>query len=125
MSISARLHVQLYGPGGGPLASRFDDVARRLMEIPRLHFEPDGSLLLSGPQWQVGGMLYDRDGVLQYVELRGCCPLASWQAITRTLLAATVSLSVLRLADQTLHDLQTFESHSWALGDISGPAARP
>jgi hypothetical protein len=125
-------HIYLYGQSGGPLGTRFDEVCRRLMQLQRLYLEPDGSLLLTGELWQVGGMLYDRHGVLQYAELQGSCPLPQWQALVARIgwpdeLAPSVAdtnvarLSVLRLSDQTLHDLQTFERITWS-ASAAGPS---
>lgn len=106
-------HVHLYGADCGPLTSRFDEVAERLRALPRLHFEPDGSLLWSGQRWQVGGMIYDREGTLQYADLQGRCPRERWQLLVRQIAGPTPRLSVLRLSDHALHDLQTFEKSTW------------
>ncbi len=106
-------HVYLYGPGGGPMTSRFDDVAQRLLELRRLHFEPDGSLLWAGGHWQVDGMIYDRCGILQYADLKGRCPLEDWQLLIQRIAGPASPATVLRLSDQSLHDLQTFEKLTW------------
>ncbi len=108
-----RLHIHLYGLAGAPLGERFDDVVQRLTAIGRLHYEPDGSLLWSGANWQIGGMIYDRQEVVQYVELQGTVPADRWQSLVRAIAGPTGQVSVLRLQDQSLHDLQSFESSIW------------
>lgn len=113
MMPSLAFHVYLYGPGGTPLGTRFDEVSRQLMRLQRLHFEPDGSLLWTGERWQIGGILYDCAGVLQLADLQGHCPLPQWQMLVALIGGPSRALSVLRLSDQTLHDLQTFERLTW------------
>ena len=61
-----------------PLDSSFEAVGDRLSELPRVYFEPDGSFVGAGEQdgrrWQVDGVVYDRAGRVQYVELKGHSP---------------------------------------------------
>ncbi len=117
-----RLHIHLYGPGGAPLGAAFDDVVRRVCTLERLHYEPDGSLLLSGKTWQIGGLIYDRQEIVQYVELQGTAPPQRWRSLIRTIAGPSGAVSVLRLQDQSLHDLQAFENSTWPAGDS---ASRP
>ena len=136
MSPFPRIHVYLYGPAGGPLASHFDDVADSLAQLPRLYFEPDGSLVWSGQDWQIDGMLYDRDGVVQYADLKGHAPHDRWSELCQRILQPTRPpqvgadgdtrndwtwqlATVLSIAERSLHDLQTFEEITW------GPSAKP
>lgn len=136
MSEFPRFHVYLYGPDGGPLVSHFDQVADCLAQLPRLYFEPDGSLVWAGQDWQIDGMLYDRDGVLQYADLKGHAPHDRWLELRRRILQPTRPLdtdaegayrsdttwqlaTVLSIAERTLHDLQTFEEITW------GPSTKP
>jgi len=131
MTSNTPFHVYLYGPDGGPMSSRFDDVAERLGEVPRLYFEPDGSLVWVGDDWQIDGMLYDREGLLQYADLKGHAPWVRWRELVERIInsiypppiaKAVPSASVLHLIDRSLHDLQTFERILWgeaAAGDCS------
>lgn len=114
MTSFPKLHIHLYGPAGAPLGAAFDDVVGRLTAIERLHYEPDGSLLLSGRNWQIGGMIYDRQEIVQYVELQGTAPAEHWRSLIRTLAGPRGQVSVLRLQDQSLHDLQSFENSTWS-----------
>jgi hypothetical protein len=107
-------HVYLYGPGGGPLASRFEDVSDRLSRVDRLHMELDGSFVWVGPDWQLDGMLYDHNDRIRYVDLKGHCSLVQWQSLIRWITDPVASgsaepLTVWVLNKQSLHDLQTFE----------------
>lgn len=135
MSPFPRFHVYLYGPAGGPLASHFDEVAACLTQLPRLYFEPDGSLVWAGQDWQIDGMLYDRGGVLQYADLKGHAPHDRWHELSRRILqpprlpqvgaegaerndGAWQLATVLSIAERALHDLQAFEEITW------GPTAQ-
>ena len=109
-----RLHIHLLGPAGGPLGASYDQLVQRLTAIERLHYEPDGSLLWSGQQWQIGGMIYDRAEIVQYVELQGTLPVDQWQHLIRAILGPHGQASVLWLQDQSLHDLQSFENRAWS-----------
>jgi len=117
----SRFHVYLYGPSGGPLRSRFDDVAARLAVVDRLHFEPDGSLVWVGPDWQIDGMIYDQADIVQYAELKGHIPLDRWQSLIRWIAEPDRGVSpdghflasIWRINDQSLHDLQAFEKMHW------------
>jgi hypothetical protein len=75
-------------------ALSFEEAAAALERLDRLHFEPDGSFVRSGThtptdaiadtsaqRWQLDGNLYDRDGRLQYVELKGTAPLAALEQL--------------------------------------------
>jgi hypothetical protein len=108
-----RLHIHLYGPDGAPLGARFDEVVQRVTALQRLHYEPDGSLLWSCEHWQIGGLIYDREEIVQYVELQGTAPADRWQVLIRAIAGSAGQVSVLRLQDQSLHDLQSFANSTW------------
>ena len=75
----------------GSLGVSFEDAAESLSGLARLYFEPDGSFVWVGDEgrggssWQFDGVLYDRAGRLQYVELKGDGPLAAWQQLRAVL----------------------------------------
>jgi hypothetical protein len=68
-----------------PLGVTFDEAVRRLEALPRLFLEMDGSFLWTareGPKvWQTEGVLYDRGDRLHYVEMKGSCPPAEFDAL--------------------------------------------
>lgn len=63
----------------------FEQAVERLQRLDRMFIELDGSFLWTGQdsdcRWQLDGMLYDDGQRLKRVELKGSCPLASWQLL--------------------------------------------
>jgi len=61
-----------------PFALSFEEAAERLGRLDRLFIEPDGSFVWASPQagppWQVDGNLFDRNGRLLFVDLKGSSP---------------------------------------------------
>jgi hypothetical protein len=69
-----------------PFAVSFEEAFEALSLQPRLFIEPDGSFVRVSPAddeppWQVDGQLFDRDGRLIYVELKGTCSRASFAEV--------------------------------------------
>jgi hypothetical protein len=68
-----------------PFRLSFEEVVQRLCHLPRMIVEPDGSwvwvLSESDVARALNGMLYDRDGRLQSIELKGCCSKASLKSL--------------------------------------------
>lgn len=56
----------------------FEQAYETLARLPRMFIEPDGSFVWvsssSEAKWQVDGNLYDRAGLLMFVDLKGFCP---------------------------------------------------
>ena len=77
-------HVLLRGRSADGQSARsltltFDEALATLATLPRMFIEPDGSFVWrgateDGQSWQVDGNLIDRGEVLDYVEMKGCCP---------------------------------------------------
>jgi hypothetical protein len=67
----------------------FEEVSARLAELERMYVEPDGSFVWTSPHtepvWQLDGNLYDRDGRMLFVDLKGSCPAESFDRFLRTL----------------------------------------
>lgn len=63
----------------------FEIALDRLAGLPRLFIEPDGALVWVGEHgehsWQLDGVVYDRDGGVWYVELKGRCPRAALEQL--------------------------------------------
>ena len=61
-----------------PFGISFEEAAERLGQLPRSCVEPDGSFFYASaqgqPPWQVDGNLFDRNGRLLFVDLKGNCP---------------------------------------------------
>jgi len=68
-----------------PLGISFEEASERLEQLPRMFLEPDGSFVWvsssQDDQWQVDGVLYDRDGHLMFVDLKGTCPELVWNEL--------------------------------------------
>jgi hypothetical protein len=58
-----------------PIAVTFESAVKRLQQLPRMFVEMDGSFVWTSDtrDWQVDGVLYDRNDQLLYVELKGNC----------------------------------------------------
>lgn len=112
-------HVYLYGPNSGPIDSSFEESEARLVRMPKLHFEPDGSFVWvgqSGAQ-KIYGMIYDAGGKIRYCDLQGHCSRATWNQLCVAIAGSSeASLSVLTLPDGQLQDLQSFENQWWPGG---------
>jgi len=65
----------------------FEEARERLGELERLYSEPDGSFVWASSQkdrhWQIDGNLYDRDGRLLFVDLKGTCPAKQFDRLLR------------------------------------------
>jgi hypothetical protein len=61
-----------------PFQISFEQAGAALAKLERLFFEPDGSFVWTSPSgrpaWQVDGNLFDRNGQLLFVDLKGSCP---------------------------------------------------
>lgn len=72
------------GDGGGPplftatFPRSFEEARLGLDALPRMDTEPDGYFLLAGDaqgrRWQIDGHLFEWEGALHRMELRGQCP---------------------------------------------------
>jgi hypothetical protein len=60
------------------LPCSFEEACTRLCALEHMFCEPDGSFVWTSPQaqqpWQLDGNLYDRDGRLLFVDVKGTCP---------------------------------------------------
>jgi hypothetical protein len=74
-----QFHVNLLAlPEGASFGLTWEEAAAALQRLPRMIFELDGSFVILGiaaaRRWQVDGHLFDFNGQLHRVELRGTCP---------------------------------------------------
>ena len=62
-----------------PFEQSFEETVENLSRLPRMFTEPDGSFVWTSsqtdPPWQIDGNLFDRDGRLLFVDLKGSCPV--------------------------------------------------
>ncbi len=63
----------------------FEEAVELLEKLPRSCVEPDGSFFYGSPAgeepWQVDGNLFDRNGRLLFVDLKGTCPAEEFDRI--------------------------------------------
>ncbi|MCC7085687.1 MAG: hypothetical protein IT427_11855 [Pirellulales bacterium] len=71
-----------------PFRLSFEEVAAQLDQLERMLVEPDGSFVWvssqAGSHWQVDGNLFDRDGRLLFVDLKGHCPAEQFDRLLAT-----------------------------------------
>ncbi len=72
-----------------PFRIAFEEVVSRLNQLERMFSEPDGSFVWAsphdGPRWQLDGNLFDRDGRLLFVDLKGTCPAEEFDRLLSVL----------------------------------------
>lgn len=107
-------HIQLLVHTASGSPASFSAASGCLQAIPRLHLEPDGSFVWRGDDWQLEGMLYDRDECLQSIELKGHCPFPAWRQLIGIFNPPRGGAALVSLPSGGLYDLQTFEGLIWS-----------
>jgi hypothetical protein len=83
------LRIERDALGTTTMNCSFEEARARLSKIERMYSEPDGSFVWAssrkGPPWQIDGNLYDRDGRLLFVDLKGTCPAAQFDRLLQAL----------------------------------------
>lgn len=63
----------------------FESCFEKLGKLDRMFPEPDGSFMWIGfdgdKDWQLNGMVYDREQAVQWCEIKGACPLGEWHTL--------------------------------------------
>jgi len=77
-----QIFVQIHPFPGKQLLQSFEALAERLGKMPGMYFEMDGSFVWvdhdTVPPGQMDGMVYDLNGRLEYVEIKGACNARQW-----------------------------------------------
>jgi hypothetical protein len=73
-----------------PFQASFEQAMAKLEKLARLFIEPDGSFVWASSQgesnrWQVDGNLFDRNGRLLFVDLKGTCPTEQFDQLLAAL----------------------------------------
>jgi hypothetical protein len=103
-----------------PLAIGFDEALARLARLERMYAEPDGSFVWTssraGLAWQVDGNLFDKDGRVLLVDMKGTCPPEEFDRLLRCFgwPAETVMMQVVRPA--VFLEETVFRRHALARG---------
>lgn len=74
---------------GTPFGISFEEAQSRIERLPRSNVEPDGSLFYGSaagePPWHIDGNLFDRNGRLLFVDLKGSLPAEEFDKILSAL----------------------------------------
>lgn len=112
-----------------PFLMPFDDALDRLGRLERLFVEPDGALLWTspgGPDWQVDGNAWERDGRLLRVDLHGACPAAAFDLLLDACGWPAQAIVVQLVRAGVFLDEATFRRHAAARGSgRPGETLRP
>ncbi|MEZ6086831.1 MAG: hypothetical protein R3C05_02115 [Pirellulaceae bacterium] len=95
-----------------PLGGSFEEVCRQLEESDQVFVEPDGSFVYRCHQasFHVDGMIYDADGRIQYIELKGTCFPSNWRTLLMMLgIRDPDTCAVQDIANGVVQSLEAFE----------------
>ena len=99
-----------------PFGISFEAAEQRIAALPRAYIEPDGSFFWGSaagePNWQLDGNLFDRNGRLAFVDLRGHCPVEEFDRLLQALGWPTTPLVFQLVEAAVLLDEQEFRR--WA-----------
>lgn len=91
-----QIFVQIHPFPGHQLPQAFEALAEKLGSMPGLFFEMDGSFVWVDhdftPSSQMDGMVYDRQGKLEYVEITGACNTQQWHTLCRIVCGLAIQL---------------------------------
>ena len=113
-----------------PMAVGFDDALARLAAIERLYAEPDGAIVWTSPReglrWQVDGNLFERDGRVLLVDLKGSCPPAAFDRLLAAFDWPRQGVMMELVQAGVFLDEETFRRHALAGGPRQdGETLRP
>ena len=104
-----------------PFNLSFEAAVERLNQLERMFSEPDGSFVWTsprdGPTWQIDGNLFDRNGRLLFVDLKGACPPDEFDRLLMAFGWPETQL-VFQLVREAVF-LNEPEFRRWATGDAS------
>lgn len=113
--------IYLYGVDRKPIIADFDRIAQELQNVDRLYFEMDGSFIWTGEaaesRWQLDGMIYDAAGAIQYIDIKGWCPLPEWLDLLNTIADQAEwdhRWTVMRLPQLSAQSLGDFNQEIWS-----------
>jgi len=83
------LFVQIYPQPDVPCPQSFEGLVEAMHGLPGMYFEMDGSFVwvdhACTPAKQMDAMVYDRDGRLAYIEVKGDCSPYQWLLLCRAI----------------------------------------
>ena len=97
-------------------ACDFETACQRLAALERMFVEADGAFVWVSPQgaepWQIDGNLFDRDGKLRFVDLKGTCPSDEFDRFLTALGWPDVKLMFQLTREAVLLDEEEFRRHA-------------
>ena len=88
------IFVQIHPFPGQQLPQSFESLAEKLGNMPGMVFEMDGSFVWVDrdftPASQMDGMVYDRLGKLEYVEIKGACNAQQWHTLCQVVCGLSI-----------------------------------
>ena len=92
-----QIFVQIYPFPNQQLPPSFESLAEILGSMPGMVFEMDGSFVWMDrsfkPASQMDGMVYDRQGKLEYVEVKGVCNAQQWHTLCQAVCGLAIQPS--------------------------------
>ena len=83
------LFVQIHPADNIQWTESFEGLSAALANLPGMYFEMDGSFVWvdhrASPPNQMDGMVYDRAGRLEYVEVKGACGIDQWLTLCQAI----------------------------------------
>ena len=84
-----QIFVQIHSLPGKRIPQTFENLVALLANIPGLIFEMDGSFVWvdhqSARACQMDGMVYDRQGGIEYIEIKGACSPHQWNTLCQAI----------------------------------------
>jgi hypothetical protein len=124
MTKSFFVQLQASSDSNATLAISFEQLLAQLEKLPRMFVEWDGSFVWRGggsggsfsssesggndDTWQLDGMVYDLQGAVRYVELKGCCLSQPWSEFMGALGCPTQVLVVHHVNEGRYESLDMF-----------------
>ena len=91
-----QIFVQIHPFPCQQLPQSFEALAEKLRSMPGMFFEMDGSFVWMDhdltPASQMDGMVYDRQGKLEYVEIKGACNAQQWHTLCQAVCGLAIRL---------------------------------
>jgi len=103
-----------------PMTIEFDDAIRQLAGLERMYAEPDGSFVWTstreGLSWQVDGNLFEKDGRVLLVDMKGGCPPAEFDRLLGCFGWPGEAVMMQLVRPAVFLDEATFRRHALARG---------
>ena len=113
-------HFYIYAPHNERFTTTLEQFADQVSNWPGLYFEMDGSFVWAiregnSAVGQLDGMIYDRDGAIEYLDLKGTGPARAWERILQALVPTE---SPWKLDDLRIFDVSRGAYRSWVTAPL-------